>query len=354
MANDGESASMPATKRHTVTTADKCRFLSDPDNYPHPPAEVRVEETHMSFVFLTGPRVFKLKKPVRYPFLDFSTLKAREHFVKEEIRLNRRLAPDVYLGTMPLSLTPDGRLFLGFGDEVVDWLVTMRRLPEERMLDRLILKGALTPDMVEGLADTLCRFFESVPAEHPDPTAYTERYAREHAVTCSILLDPALGFDGEKVGPALTRFKHGFEEVRPLIEARVRDGRIIEGHGDLRPEHVCLNRPAAIIDCLEFKRDLRLLDPFEEIAFLGLECARLGADWVFPILYKRCAQCLGKPPPPAVTVFYWRYRALLRARLTLAHLLEPEPRIPEKWAPLTWRYIALAERNAAQIIPSDG
>jgi len=354
MADDGESASTPAYERHMVTMADKRRFLSDPDSYPHPPAEVRVEETHMSFVFLAGPRVFKMKKPVRYPFLDFSTLEAREHFVKEEIRLNRRLAPDVYLGTMPLSLTPDGRLFLGFGDEVVEWLVTMRRLPEERMLDRLIVTDALTPDMVEELAETLCRFFDSLPAEHPEPSAYAGRYTREHAVTSSILLDAALGFDGDKAGRLLKRFNDDFGEVRPLIEARVRDGRIIEGHGDLRPEHVCLNHPTAIIDCLEFNRDLRLLDPFEEIAFLGLECARLGADWVFPILYKRCAECLGKPPPPAVTVFYWRYRALLRARLTLAHLLEPEPRTPEKWVPLTSRYITLAERDAAQIIPSDG
>jgi aminoglycoside phosphotransferase family enzyme len=324
---------------------DKVRFLEDPCSYPHNPGSVRVEETHMSWVFLAGSHVYKLKKPVHYPFLDFSTLAAREHFVREEVRLNRRLAPEIYLAATPLSLDTAGHLSIGPGDRVVDWLVTMQRLPEDRMLDRLIAEGSLTPPMVGQLADVLTGFFKTASPEKASPDHYAERYLREQAQTASVLLDPAFQFDGARVEAALGHFDSAFEVARPLLDARVRAGRIVEGHGDLRPEHVCMTDPIAIIDCLEFNRDLRLADPFEELAFLGLECARFGADWVFPALYRRCAEGLDDRPSETLIQFYWTYRALLRARLSLVHLMEPNPRTPEKWRPLAWRYIALSERS---------
>ena len=330
---------------------DKVRFLSDPGCYPHDPGSVRVEETHMSWVFLAGSRVYKLKKPVHYAFLDFSTLAAREHFVREEVRLNRRLAPEVYLAATPLSLDTAGHLSIGPGVRVVDWLVTMQRLPEDRMLDRLIAEGALTPPMVEQLADVLTGFFKVASPETISPDQYAERYLREQAQTAAVLADPSFQFDGARVEAALRHFDSAFEAARPLLNERVRTGRIVEGHGDLRPEHVCMSDPIAIIDCLEFNRDLRLADPFEELAFLGLECARFGADWVFPALYRRCAEGLGDRPAEPLIEFYWTYRALLRARLSLVHLMEPNPRTPEKWRPLAWHYIALSERS--DLIRSD-
>jgi aminoglycoside phosphotransferase family enzyme len=127
------------------------------------------------------------------------------------------------------------------------------------------------------------------------------------------------------------------------MDRRVAAGRIVEGHGDLRPEHVCMTDPPAVIDCLEFNPALRWVDPFEEIVFLGLDCARLGADWVFPDLLRRLSEALGDPPAQELLAFHWRYRALLRARLALLHLAEPAPRTPKKWRPLAWRYIELAE-----------
>ncbi len=337
------------------TTEDKVRFLSAPSSYPHRPRAVRVVETHMSWVFVAGPLVYKLKKPVRYPFLDFSTLAAREHFVREEVRLNRRLAPDVYLDATPLSADAAGRLAIGPGARTVDWLVAMRRLPEARMLDRLIETGEVTAPMVGHLADVLSGFFAHAPSEAPSPHDHTGRYLKEQAETVAVLHDSAFGFDGQRVEAAFARFDEAFAAARPLIEERVRTGRVVEGHGDLRPEHVCMAEPIAIIDCLEFDRALRLLDPFEEIAFLGLECARLGAAWVFPVLLARCAEALDDRPPEPVLRFYWIYRALLRARLCLLHLAEPHPRTPEKWRPLAWRYVELSEREAtapAALIPS--
>ena len=140
------------------TTAQKLRFLSDPSAYPHAPSTVTVVETHMSYVFLAGDKAYKLKKPVRYPFLDFSTLDARERNCREEARLNRRLAADVYLGVLPLTFDGARVFALGGDGAVVDWLVEMRRLPQEAMLDRLISDGRLTEARIDAVCDTFGGF----------------------------------------------------------------------------------------------------------------------------------------------------------------------------------------------------
>lgn len=331
-------------KTFEPTIEAKTAFLRAPANYPHGPAAVRVEETHMSWVFLAGDRVFKMKKPVRYPFLDFSTLAARAHFVHEEIRLNRRLAGDVYKGTAALTLTGDGALCLGGSGPVVEWLVEMRRLPAERMLDQLLLAGGATGEQLAGVAALLIEFYAGLPSEPIDPERYAARFRHQHAETSQVLLDPRFAFDGPRVASVLAAFEHAFRDLRPVMDQRVVSGRIVEGHGDLRPEHVCIDEPPVIIDCLEFDRALRLVDPFDEIAYLGLECARLDADWVLPLLRDKLCEGLSDDPRDELLAFYWRYRALLRARLALLHLVEPDPRTPEKWRPLAWRYIELAEQ----------
>jgi aminoglycoside phosphotransferase family enzyme len=134
-----------------------------------------------------------------------------------------------------------------------------------------------------------------------------------------------------------------------VVVDRVAARRIVEGHGDLRPEHVCLSDPPVIIDCLEFSRDLRLVDPFEELSYLSMECALLGARWIGPVLIERCATALGDRPSDRQLAFYTAYRASLRARQALAHLLEPAPRTPEKWVPLARTYLDEAERAAVKL-----
>jgi aminoglycoside phosphotransferase family enzyme len=322
---------------------DKVAFLRDPASYPHAPSLVEVKETHMAWVFLAGGRVYKMKKPVRYAFLDFSTLGARAHVVSEEIRLNRRLAPGVYLGRVALTADPGGRLRLGGTGRVVEWLVAMRRLPEARMLDRLIEAGGVAPGALAPLAARLVRFYGDLPGEEIAPEEHLSRLEAQHRETARVLRDPRFALDGRRLDAVIDGFERALEAARPALEARVRAGRIVEGHGDLRPEHVCLSEPPAIIDCLEFDRTLRLVDPFDEIAFLGMEAARLGDDGVFPFLRERLAEGLPDDPGDALLGLYWRYRALLRARLSLLHLVEPNPREPEKWRPQAWTYVRLAE-----------
>lgn len=307
----------------------------------------------MSWVFLVGKRAYKLKKPVRYPYLDFSTVEARARDCREEVRLNLRLAPDVYLGVTPLTLGQNGSLAIGGDGAPVDWLVVMRRLPRERMLDRALAEGQVSGEEITAVADRLCSFYETAERADIPPNAYVAQFQREHARTREVLTDAAFDLDGARIEDILARVEEVLLRNTGLLTARVEAGRVVDGHGDLRPEHVCLNTPPVIIDCLEFNRQLRLVDPVDELVFLGLECKRLGDGWIGPALIERYSAQLGDSPSPELIAFYWRYRACLRARLSLVHILERDTRKPEKWLPLARQYLALAEAPEISSRPSE-
>lgn len=326
----------------SVSLADKLRFLGAPAAYASSPASVETIETHMSFVFLAGARAYKLKKPVRYPFLDFSTTAARERDCREELRLNRRLAPDVYLGLLPLT-AEDGRLSIGGEGRVVDWLVEMRRLPRDRMLDRLIVEGKVSDAQLEAICDTLARFYRAAERSTMTPEDYGARFLAEMRINRDVLTRDDF-LHRAQAARLLDRLDAALISARPMLEARVRESCVVDGHGDLRPEHVCLNTPIEIFDCLEFNADLRQVDPFDEIALLGVECAQLGAPHLLNRFARDLAAHLDAPAPRALVALYGAWRAALRARLSFAHLLEPAPRTPDKWAGLAQRYLAIGER----------
>jgi aminoglycoside phosphotransferase family enzyme len=150
----------------------------------------------------------------------------------------------------------------------------------------------------------------------------------------------------------LERVERALAASRQALEDRVRQGQVVDGHGDLRPEHVCLADPIVIFDCLEFSRELRWSDPFDEIAFLGLECELLGAAWIGPALAQSLSERLGSRPSDDLTRFYRAFRAVMRARLTIAHLLDPVPREPAKWEPLAMRYLSIAETTLSAMAMS--
>jgi len=311
--------------------------------------DTELRETHMSWVFLQRDRVLKMKKPVRYAFLDFSTLSARRAFCHEEVRLNRRLAADVYLGARALTRKPDGGLALAPAgteypeDEVVEWLVEMRRLPESRMLDAAIAADTVSKRQVEAVGHLLADFYAG--AVHPliSPETYLERQRQQIGLNRAILTSRNFMLDHGRDIRALDAVEARLDEHAEEIRSRVAAGWIVEGHGDLRPEHVCIAEPPVIIDCLEFNEALRMVDPYEEIAVLDMECRRLGADWIGPILIDQVEARLGHRPSQGVIDYHIAHRALIRARLALAHLLEPSPRTPEKWEPLARSYLDVAE-----------
>ncbi len=299
-------------------------------------------ETHMSWVLLGGERVLKLKKPVRFSFLDFTTVQARERNARAELRLNRQLAPRVYLGLLALqwddgvfSLVPEEQL--PARGRTVDWLVSMQRLPAERMLDRVIARGELRQRDVDALLEVLVPFYRHAPRPVLGEDEYLQRLRDELAASRNVLASPR--FELPQILCLLDRMDRAMVRHEDMLRARVRGRHIVEGHGDLRPEHVCLVEPPVVFDALEFDVRLREVDPFDELCFLGLECAMAGDAAIGPQLVARCADALEDHPPVALLRLHTAHRALLRARLSVAHLLEAEVRTPQKWLPQARRYL---------------
>jgi aminoglycoside phosphotransferase family enzyme len=321
----------------------KVAFLRRPESYPDQPARVETVETHMSWVFLTDRHAYKLKKPVRYEYLDFSTLHARQRDCKEEVRLNRRLAKDVYLGTEPLTMSRTGGFELGGSGEVVDWLVKMRRLPASRMLDQAIRESTVQESDIRNLALTLTSFYQRAHPISVSPSEYRRRFGRDIEANWRELSHSAYGLDtatADAVCIAQLRF---IAAETVLFTRAVREGRIIEAHGDLRPEHVCLLPAPVVIDCLEFKRAFRIMYAADELAFLAMECERLGAMFVTDILFQTYCQATGDMPPDRLLNFYKSYRASLRAKLSIVHTKDPSVRDATKWRRRAQEYLQLAQ-----------
>lgn len=332
----------------TVGVEEKVAFLSRPDAYPHRVDAVAVRETHMSWVFLAGPRVYKLKKPVRFPYLDFSTLARREAACRAEIRLNRRLGGDVYVGALPLTGVGH-RLAIAGSGTVVDWLVVMRRLDVRYMLDHAIAAKQVDERALDRLVTLLARFYRRAARVRMTGEAHLADWRRGLIDNRRGLLDPRA-----QVPPGLVRFIDGVQDrflsrFGSLLAARASGGHIVDAHGDLRPEHIWLGKEPRIIDCLEFNAKLRANDPFDEIAFLTLECERLGAAWVGRYLRRRLTRALPDPPPDALFTFYRCHRATLRARLAVAHLFEKTVRTPDKWPAQARAYLHLASADATRL-----
>jgi aminoglycoside phosphotransferase family enzyme len=259
--------------------------------------------------------------------------------------LNARLAPGVYLGVLAMqwrdgafSLIPDAQL--PAPGETVDWLVLMRRLPAYRMLPHMMANHNVLPNDIDALVCLLSGFYRDAPVVPVAASDYVNRFMEKQASNRELLLRPM--FKLLDAARAMDRLDLALPQAAELLSARASGHRLVDGHGDLRPDHVCLLQPPVVIDCLEFNPQLRHVDPFDEISFLDLECDMAGASWIGPRLIAGVAKALCDYPQSALMHFYAAHHALLRARLAVSHLLDPEPRTPEKWLPLAQRYVARA------------
>jgi aminoglycoside phosphotransferase family enzyme len=322
-------------------------FLSDAA-YPERRGPVARRETHMSWVFFVDGAVYKLKKPVRLPYLDFSTLARREAACRAEFRLNQALARDVYLGVTPVTRDA-GRLQLGGGGRIVDWLVRMRRLDERLTLESRLRVGAVTTSELAALSERLVRFYRTTPRVNRTGAAALAGWRQAVAYNRAVLLNPALGMPSAAVRAVFAAQARFLRNRGRLVAERARRRRILDAHGDLRPEHIWLGPPIRIIDRLEFSPALRAVDPLDEIAFLDLETEFLGRPDVGRRIRQDVTRALGERTAPELYLFYRSARAALRARLAIAHLLEPDPRTPEKWPRQARAYLAIALRDAQRL-----
>jgi uncharacterized protein len=329
----------------------KVTALRHADIYPEGVHTVEVRESHMSWVFLTERCAYKMKKPVRFPRLDFSTLALRHRQCENELLLNRRLAPAVYLGLVRLTCDEKERLSLDGDGETVEWLVRMVRLPTDRKLERLVEEGRVQGDAIRAdiatAAELLIRFYRPAPVVPMLADEYRLRFVDEIASITTELLSPHFDLPTDLIHCAADWLQAFTEERAALLQGRAR--RVIDAHGDLRPQHVYVGPDPAIIDCLEFNRDLRLRDPLDELSFLRLECDRLGDPRPGDLFIGRYSQSLGDPAPAELIRFYAAFRAYERARLAASHLDgrnppdPPDPAYAAKWRERTLTYLRLAK-----------
>jgi uncharacterized protein len=326
----------------------KVAFLGSAKAYAERPSRVERIETHFSWVFLTDRHVYKLKKPLRNGGVDFSTLAARRRNAEQEVRLNRRLAGDVYLSVLPLTLDRVG-LAIGGTGIVVDWLVQMRRLPAERMLDSRLARGDWRRADIEALGSRLAGFFAAARRADLGAKAYLDRFHAECRLSRRAFRDTGVLALRHIADNVARRLEASLSCYAKLLSRRAAEGRLVEGHGDLRPEHVCLGPAPVVIDCLEFRADLRYLDPVDELAFLSMECERLGAPLIERILFYRYRQRTSDDFSPALITFYKALSALIRARIAILHLQEPSVREPAKWPKRAAEYLVIARRELAYL-----
>jgi aminoglycoside phosphotransferase family enzyme/predicted kinase len=334
--------------------------LSDPRFFPERPPAVEHVQTHISHVFLAGSRVYKLKKAVRLSFLDFATRDARRVFCDEEVRLNRRLAPAVYLGVQRVTRGADGQLELDGSGEVVDDLVCMRRLPAARTLAALIEAGTVESAMLDELAELIARFHAAAPpcsiAAPLDALAATWRQTLELAAPLvgdalapelhAVLRDHGRGFIGRHAS---------------LLRDRAAAGRVREGHGDLHAEHVyfieapvpATDLPALapgiyVVDCVEFSLALRCNDVASEIAFTAMDLRMRGREDLARDFVRRYATITRDDGIERLLPFYACYRACVRGAVEGIKSREAEVPPADRASALSRsrRYFDLALRYA--------
>ncbi|MGI9456619.1 MAG: hypothetical protein ACR2NU_08660, partial [Aeoliella sp.] len=330
------------------------RYLSAPSTYDDDSPSIQICETHLSWVFLSQKTALKLKKPVRFEFVDYSTLESREKGCRAELHLNRRWSKDVYLDVVPITRDARGQLALSGKGYPIDWVVKMRRLSDECRLN-FLLTDALQKDPVlplrhgiaagenasggsitaqrskirderfsraseRDLADWLVNRYLDLPPLEIQPASYVDRiFAHEQANA----LD--LGEHVKKEEYQLLLRTHGALLLflfthRADFESRVRSGRIVDGHGDLRPEHIYLESTPQItpqiIDGIEFSADLRTVDILDELCFLAMECEQLGATRLATTVLRTYQQRFGDIVSDSLVHFYKAYRAVVRAKVS--------------------------------------
>lgn len=294
------------------------RNLRDPACYDHAAGPVHVIETHISWVLLTGEFAYKIKKPLNLGFLDFSSLNKRLHACCDEVQLNRRLAPALYLDVVPITGTPAAPRVNGIG-ETFEYAVKMRQFPPDATLDRLDSQGRMTAQQVEAIATILGRFHTDACARaaSDSPWGSAERIwhpaAQNFAQIAPRLNDPA---DLEQLD-ALQRWSTAeHARLAPLMAARKRDGWVRECHGDLHLGNLAwVDDQLLVFDCLEFNPELRWIDIQSEIAFCYMDLLQRGhADWAWLFLNGWLEQT-GDHAGLALLRYYAVYRALVRAKV---------------------------------------
>lgn len=293
--------------------------MLDPRTYPHEVDRIRLIQTHISWIFIAADLVYKVKKPVDFGFLDFTTLEKRRHFCHEEIRLNRRLCPEIYLRAEPICRSGE-RIHLGQGDEILEWAVLMKRMPEEGMMPGLIQMNLVDEEKIGLITRRLIPFYERA-----DRGQWVKEFGKIDVIRRNTEenFEQTKGFVKDIIGEAhydkIVAYTREFlEKEEGLLLSRMDQGRIVEGHGDLYSANICFEPSTSdvyIFDCIEFNERFRCGDVASDVAFLAMDLDFHG----LPVLAERftasMSSGLGDADLLLVNDFYKCYRAYVRGKI---------------------------------------
>ena len=295
-----------------------------PSTYPEPTSQVDLVQTHVSCLFLTDTLVYKVKKAVNFGFLDFSTLKLRHHFCQEEVRLNSRLCPGMYLGVVPIVRTAAG-FAIDTPGTVVEYAVRMQRLPADRMLNQLLEHGTVTGDEIAAVASLIARFHLAATtgpeiAGNGLPDVINANWAEN----IGQLPAAALGrFPAEELARIDQWGRDYLENNQALFAGRVAGGFIRDCDGDIHSENICLTEPIRIFDCIEFNSRFRYSDTAADLAFLLMDLDYHRRPELAEVAVATYTAITGDDEARQLFPYYKVYRALIRAKVEALRSLDP-------------------------------
>jgi aminoglycoside phosphotransferase family enzyme/predicted kinase len=303
--------------------------LNDTDLFPDGCDGFEIVQTHLSVVCLVGDFAYKFKKAIRLPFADFTTLEQRHHFCDEELRLNRRLCPDVYLDVLPLRRDGEGKLQLGEGDgAIIDYTLRMRRLPADRMLDVRLAENLVTSSDIREIARRIVAFHSTAPRGEEILAWGDPEKLRDFALANfgETLLDagPDRVMSGYLHAALAVRTRSDFAQHLPLMRERAASGHVVDGHGDLHARNICLTDPVAIYDCIEFNPAFRCGDTATEHAFLLMDLRFRGHAELARVYRDAVLAENGDHEMEALLPMLVRYRAMVRAKVAAITARESE------------------------------
>ena len=292
------------------------RALLDSGTYPHKPQKVELVQTQMSFIFLTGEYVYKIKKPVNLGYLDYTTLEKRYYFCHQELELNRRLCPRAYLAVVPI-IEEDSQLRIEGRGKAIEYAVKMKQLPQERMMDVLLPLGGVTVEMVTNVAEKLVSFHRKAETNQKIAAFGRLDVIRQNT-------DENFAQTEKYIGTSITTEKHQYlknntnsfiDSNSGLFDKRVRDGKIRDCHGDLHAAHVCFTEDICIYDCIEFNDRFRYSDAASEIAFLAMDLDRYQQSDLSQHLVNTYVKLSNDEELLKLLNFYKCYRAYVRGKV---------------------------------------
>ncbi|MDO9515088.1 MAG: hypothetical protein Q7J01_03180 [Syntrophales bacterium] len=293
--------------------------MSQPAFYPHKPDTVTVIQTHISFIFIAGDLVYKVKKAVDFGFLDFTTLEKRKYYCEQEVVLNRRFAPDVYIGVVEITEDREGNLRPGAEGAIVEHAVKMKKIPEEKMLYRLMEAGRVTEDDVVRVGRHLARVYGNIPSDEG-----AQQFGTPDVIATNVIenFDQTRKYRGGPVSgeafDALESWSRSFMAGNiALFDMRIAQGHIKDCHGDLHLQHICIEDAAiSVFDCIEFNERFRFGDVASDVAFLSMDFDFNGESGLGDTFVGAYVDESGDASLRDVLKFYKVYRAMVRAKVT--------------------------------------